>query len=83
MNPTKEQNKVVKCEKELIALLAPHGTGKTETITWFVQERYDTKKYKRIIIVTLTNSAADTMNDRLQQLNLPSLTFSVKANNLS
>ena len=60
MNPTKEQNKVVKCEKELIALLAPHGTGKTETITWFVLERFSTKKYKRIIIVTLTNSAADT-----------------------
>ena len=79
MNPTKEQDKVIKSERSLIALLAPHGTGKTETITWFVLKRFSTKKYKRIIIVTLTNSAADNMNDRLQQLNLPSLTFSVKA----
>jgi len=78
-DPTKEQMKVVNCKSPLISLPAPGGVGKTDTLGWYVQEQINSRKYGRIIMVTLTNSAADTMNERFEQLGSISDSFNFKA----
>lgn len=63
--PTKNQITIIKSKDPLISLCASGGTGKTETITWFVMNRME--EYKKIALITYTNSAAHTMRVRLKQ----------------
>ena len=67
IKPTKEQKNVNKSKDPITALVSPYGTGKTEVIAWFVLERLRGNKYKRIVLVTFTRSAADTMKERLER----------------
>lgn len=80
MKPTKEQMKVIKCKDPVISLNAPHGTGKTKTLAWFIVEKASGGKYKHILAVTLTKEAAKNMEEELKKLGpaLPgtSVTFS-------
>lgn len=62
--PTNEQITVVETENKVISLKAPGGTGKTETLAWFVFNRMEDR---RIVLVTYTNSAAQTMENRLRK----------------
>ena len=70
-NPTKEQRKVINCDSQLISLSAPGGTGKTDCLIWYILKQIKSGKYIRIIMVTLTNSAADTVNERFEDRNNP------------
>lgn len=62
MRPTKEQIKIITAKENIISLKAAGGTGKTETLAWFVMNRME---YNRIVLLTYTNSAADTMKHLL------------------
>jgi len=70
-NPTKEQWKVINCNSQLISLSAPGGTGKTDCLILHILKQIKSGKYIRIIMVTLTNSAADTVNERFEDLKNP------------
>ncbi len=70
-NPTNEQRKVINCDSQLISLSAPGGTGKTDCLIWYILKQIKSGKHIRIIMVTLTNSAADTVNERFEDRNNP------------
>jgi ATP-dependent DNA helicase UvrD/PcrA len=63
--PTEEQKQIIETKIKIISLNASGGTGKTETIAWFVFNRVE--KYERIALITYTNSAADSMRKNLRK----------------
>lgn len=65
-----EQKQVVENLEDNIALLAPAGTGKTNTLAFRVANIiYNNKcKPEEILCLTFTNKAAKEMKDRISKL---------------
>jgi ATP-dependent exoDNAse (exonuclease V) beta subunit len=59
--PSDEQKRIISCTSPIIALDAPHGTGKTRTLAHYLYRQVQREKYQRIVVVTLTNAAARSM----------------------
>ena len=66
-SPSDEQKRIIACTSPIMVLNAPHGTGKTKTEAYFIRRQLQREKYKRIVVVTLTNSAARSMSRAVER----------------
>lgn len=66
------QQAVVNSTAESIRVVAPAGSGKTETLSLRVQQRIaDGVSSRRILLLTFDNNARDAIARRLQRLDVP------------